>query len=386
MIYNYKYRLYGNDKSKDLSELITTANHVYNHVVALYRNYYRIFKHNPSSGAVKHHIAKLAKRNPRWSLMGSQSLQEICERIDNSYKEFFKKNGHGRPSFRKSSEAGSFAFKGSVGYRLEGNVLTVNKLGYRYRFKLTRPYGSIRTLRVKRDNRGKLWLVICCDVPDIHLERQGDACIGVDFGMHTFITTSDGKHIDAPLEYQRSLSDLRKKARNLSHKQKGSNARKRAKDALAKCHEAIANRRADFQWKLAHELCKHNAYIAMEDLCIKGMQRHKRWGRKMGDLGWAEFVQRLVCVAEKYGTEVIKIGRYEASSQTCHVCGYKNAETKNLGIREWVCPQCGAIHDRDVNAAINILSIARGGKGVSLGRSHSKTSAALRCNAVALMA
>lgn len=371
MIRNYKYRLYGNDRSKDLSDLVTTANHVYNHVVALYRRFYRLYGKNPSGGAVKHHIAKLAKRNPRWAKMGSQSLQEICERIEASYKAFFQKKGHGRPGFRKSTDGGSFVFKGSVGYTLNGNEFRVNKLGYRYRFNLTREYGSVKTVRVKRDNRGRLWLVVCCEVPEERLERRGDARIGLDFGMKTFITTSDGERIKAPLVYRQSLSVLRGLQRSLSRKERGSNGRKAAKDRLAKCHESVANRRADFQWKLAHDLCRNNAFIAVEDLSIRGMQR--RWGRKISDLGWSEFLGRLASVAEKYGTEVVKIPRFEASSQTCHCCGYRNAGTKDLGVREWVCPVCGERHDRDVNAAINILAIARGGKGVSLGRSRGKT-------------
>jgi putative transposase len=384
MIRNLKYRLYGCDKSRDLSELVTTANHVYNHVVALYRRFYRLYGKNPKSGAVKHHIAKLAKRNPMWSLMGSQSLQEICERVEASYKEFFKKNGHGRPSFRKAALSGSFAFKGSVGYTLNGNSIRINKLGFRYRFKLTRDYGLIHTVRIKRDNRGKLWLVLCCEVPEEHRERQGDACIGVDFGLKHFITTSDGEVIDAPLGYRQSLNEVRKRSRNLSRKQKDSNGRKRAKDSLARLHEGISNRRTDFQWKLAHRLCRENSYIAIENLSMKGMQ--KRWGRKVSDLGWAEFVQRLVCVAEKYGTEVVQIGRFEASSQVCSECGYRNTETKNLSLREWTCPHCGAHHDRDVNAAINILSIAKGGKGTSLGRSRSKSEPAFADAAAALIA
>ena len=373
MIRNYKYRLYGNDRSRDLSDLVTTANHVYNHVVALYRRFYRLYGKNPKGGAVKHHIAKLAKRDERWAKMGSQSLQEICERIETSYKVFFKKSGRGRPNFHKTADGGSFVFKGSVGYTLNGNTIRINKLGYRYRFKLTREYGSIKTVRIKRDNRGKLWIVICCDVPEEHLERQGDACIGVDFGMKTFITTSSGERLSAPLTYRHSLSELRVLQRRLSKKVKGSNSRAAAKDAVARLNEDIANKRADFQWKLAHELCKNNAYIAIEDLNVKGMQRHKGWGRKVSDLGWAEFVGKLVCVAEKYGTEVVQIPRYEASSQLCHCCGHKYEETKDLGIREWTCPVCGSRHDRDINAAINILTIAKGGKGVSLGKSRSKT-------------
>ena len=186
----------------------------------------------------------------------------------------------------------------------------------------------------------------------------------MNFGLKTFITTSDGRRMAAPLAYRQSLSELRALQRNLSKKTRGSKSRARAKDAVARLNEAIANRRADFQWKLAHELCRDNAFIAIEDLNMKAMQ--KRWGRKVSDLGWAEFVSRLTCVAQKYDTEIVKIPRYEASSQLCHCCGYKNEGTKNLNVREWTCPVCGERHDRDVNAAINILIIAKGGKGVSL--------------------
>ena len=139
---------------------------------------------------------------------------------------------------------------------------------------------------------------------------------------------------------------------------------------LAKLHYRIENQRADFQWKLAHMLCKYNSVIAIEDLNLKGMQ--KMWGRKVSDLGYGEFVKKLEYIAGKYDTSVIKIGRFEASSQICHCCGYKNSETKSLAIREWVCPVCGTTHDRDINAAINILNIACG-KGVSHDSSNSKT-------------
>ena len=163
---------------------------------------------------------------------------------------------------------------------------------------------------------------------------------------------------------------------------KGSNSKKKVVKRLAKLHEHVVNQRNDFQWKLAHELCKYNVLIAIEDLNLKAMQ--KMWGRKVSDLGYSEFIQKLQCVAEKYGTQVVKIGRYEASSQICHCCGYRNPGTKELVIREWVCPVCGIHHDRDINAAINILNIATG-KGVSHDRSNSKTLDARANNAVAMI-
>jgi len=373
MILNYKYRLYASKHTKELSQLVTTSIYVWNHVVALYRRYYKLFGINPSCTKMQHHIAKLAKHNPYLRMMGSQSLQEICQRVDATYKEFFKKKGRGRPNFHKTNKSGSFIFKGGVGYRLDGNKLTVNKLGYTYRFKLTREYGVVRNIHIKRDNIGYLWLVVTTDVKPKTYERLGNASIGMDFGLKHLITTSDGVTIDSPETHKHALKQLRKLNRNVAHKVKGSNSRKKAVKQLAKLHEHIADQRADFHWKLAHELCKHYSLIAVEDLNLKAMQ--KLWGRKVSDLGYSEFVNKLDYIASKYDTTVVKIDRFAASSQVCHCCGYKNSGVKNLGVREWVCPQCGATHNRDVNAAVNILNIACG-KGVSHDRSNSKTNVA----------
>lgn len=373
MILNYKYRLYVNKHTQELSQLVTTSNHVWNHIVALYRRYYKLYHKNTSCYAMQKHIAKLAKRNEYWNMMGSQSLQELCQRVEQTYKMFFKKIGRGRPNFHKTEGNGSFMFKGSVGYVLNGNEITINKLRHTYRFKLTRQYGTVKNVHIKRDNMGYLWLIITTDVNPKQYDRLGNANIGMDFGLKHFLTLSDGTVIDSIESHKKALKQLKKLNRDLSHKVKGSNGRKKAIKRIAKLHEKIANQRADFQWKLAHELCKHNSVIAIEDLNLKGMQ--SMWGRKVGDLSYGEFIKKLEYISSKYRTDVIKIGRFEASSQICHICGYKNNGTKNLSVRQWICPQCGNIHDRDVNAAINILNIAYG-KDVSHDRSNSKSSVA----------
>lgn len=370
MILNYKYRLYVNKHSNELSQLVTSSIFVWNHIVALYRRHYKLYKKNPSCGAMQKHIAKIAKTNPYWSKLGSQSLQELCQRVDMSYREFFKKKGRGRPNFHNPHKSGSFMFKGKVGYSLNGNELTVNKLGHSYRFKMTREYGIVKNVHIKRDNQGYLWLVVTTEVEPKRYERLGNASIGLDFGLKHFLTTSDGEIIDSPETYRKSLNILRKLSRNLSKKKKGSSSRKKALRQLSRLHERISNQRSDFQWKLAHELCRYNQHIGIEDLNIKGMQ--KMWGRKVSDLSYGEFVNKLTYVAQKYGTSVVKIGRFEASSQTCSICGYRNKSTKQLGLRTWTCPECGTEHDRDVNAAVNILKISCG-KGISHDRSDSKT-------------
>ena len=370
MILNYKYRLYINKHTQELSQLVTTSTYVWNHIVSLYRRYYKLYKTNPSCSHMQKHIAKLAKNNTFWNKMGSQSLQEICQRVDNSYKQFFKKIGKGRPNYHNPHKGGSFMFKGKVGYSLNGNEITINKINCTFRFKLTREYGTVKNVHIKRDNQGYLWLIITTEVMPKHYDRLGNASIGMDFGMKHFLTTSDGEIIDSPEVYKKSLKLLAKLNRNLSHKKKGSNSRKRAIKRLVKLHEHISNQRSDFHWKLAHELCRYCSYIAIEDLNLKGMQR--LWGRKISDLSYGEFVTKLEHISQKYGTVIVKIGRFEASSQICHCCGYKNSGVKNLNLRTWVCPECGIEHDRDINAAKNILGISYG-KGISHDRSNSKS-------------
>lgn len=370
MILNYKYRLYVNKHTDELSQLVTTSNCVWNHIVALYRRFYKLYKTNPSCSAMQKHIAKLARNNRYWKLMGSQSLQELCQRVDQTYKMFFKKIGRGRPNFHKIQGNGSFVFKGTVGYSLNGNEITINKLKHTYRFKLTRQYGPVKNVHIKRDNLGYLWLIITTEVQPKTYKRLGNASIGMDFGLKSFLTLSDGRVIDSPETHKKALWELKRLNRNLSKKVKGSNGSKKAIKHLAKLHERISNQRKEFQWKLAHELCKSCSSISIEDLNLKGMQ--KRWGRKVSDLGYGEFIKKLQHVSIKYDTSVIKIDRFAPSSQICHCCGYKNIGVKDLSLREWTCPQCGTKHDRDVNAAINILSISCG-KGVSHDRSNSKT-------------
>ena len=348
---------------------MTTANYVWNHLVALYRRYYKLYESNPSSSAVKHHMTKLRKCNPYWSKMGSQSIQELCERIDKTYKAF-SKHQMGRPGFHKPFGSGSFVLKQQWGYSLNGNSITINKIHRTYKFKLTRQYGVVKNVHIKRDNRDYLWLIITTDVTPKQYERLGNASIGLDFGLKHFLTTSSGEIIDSPQFLKKSLSRLKKVSRNLSNKAKYGNSSKNAKKQLAKLHNTIANRRADFHWKTAHALCKKYSHIGIEDLNLKAMK--KRFGRKISDLGYGGFILKLECVAAKYGTEVVKIDRFAASSQICNCCGYKNPATKDLRVREWTCPQCGAVHNRDVNAAINILNLSYG-KGISHGKSCSKT-------------
>ncbi|OUO36318.1 transposase, partial [Megamonas hypermegale] len=176
------------------------------------------------------------------------------------------------------------------------------------------------------------------------LARTGKS-VGYDFGLKQFLTASDNEDIKAPLFFKQNANAIKKANKILSGKKKGSNHRRLAKLTLARLYKKMANQRKDFHFKLANMICLKYALICIEDLNIKGMQ--KRWGRRISDYGFAEFIKILEYKARKIGSVVQKIDRYYPSSQICHVCGTKNPETKNLAVREWICAKCKTSHDRD---------------------------------------
>lgn len=167
-----------------------------------------------------------------------------------------------------------------------------------------------------------------------------------------FLNASDGKDIVSPLFFKKNANAIKRANKNLSHKVKGSNNRQKAKLVLARLHKKVANQKDNFHWQLAHKLVEEYALICLEDLNLKTMQ--KRFGRKISDLGFADFVNKLKYVASRAGSSIVEIDRFFPSSQLCYECGYKNIEIKNLKIREWNCPICGYKHNRDRNASINI--------------------------------
>ena len=224
MIRNYTYKLFSSKHHKALSSLITTANHTWNHIVALCHRYYRRYGKSVSEGQLKRHMAKMAKRDRYMSKLHSQSLQAICERYEDALKQAFKIKGRGLPHARRMFGKGSVLFKGNKGYVLEavGNkgVLRINKLGknWKFRFKLTRQWGEVRNITVKRDEDGYYYLTVCCNVPDERLEREGYASIGMDFGMKTFLTLSDGTAVQIPDYHRKALAELKAADRSLSYK------------------------------------------------------------------------------------------------------------------------------------------------------------------------
>lgn len=364
MVRTYKFKIYCSKQNYKLERLLYIACSVYNHCIALQKRYYRLFRKNVPMFTLSKHLTKIkrTKKYGYWNELNSQTIQDISERVCRSYKSFFsnrKKNKKAKPPrFCSKYKYSSFTYK-QCGYKFEGNVLTLQQK-YRIKFSKSREIeGKIKTVTIKRNSLGDWYLFVVCDVETNEvLFRQGKA-IGLDFGLKHFLTTSNGQKIQCPQFFRQMQNLIRKLNRNRSRKigeRKGeskSNNWLKANLKLKKAYEKLRNLRDDFQWKLALELCSKYSVICIEDLNLKGMQ--KLWGRKIGELRFAMFVQKLEYMAKRCGCQLVKVDKWFPSSQSCSSCGYKNSNTKDLKVRKWTCPQCGKVHDRDINASVNIL-------------------------------
>jgi len=367
----YAYKLYTNAKRGLLDDQIDRFGVVYNHCIALHRRYYELTGKQIRVYDLINHITKI-KHRPRWEAtfknLDAQAVQNVAERIDKAYKLFFRNLKHkvrtNPPKFKSVKKYASYTLK-QCGYKFDGNKVRLN--GRWYGFHKSRDWkGKIKTVTIKRDRCGDFYVVITTDWNDVERLPTSGKSVGYDFGMKTFLVASDGKDVEAPQFLQLAKRENEKVSRAISKKVKGSNSRRKAVLRKARFMRRLANQRADFQWKLANRLVREYDVLCFEDLSLRGMasqarksgKKHgrMRFGRKVSEYALYSFLQKLQYLAAKHGKEVRFVNRFFPSSKTCHVCGWKNAELK-LGDREWTCHECGTHHDRDRNAAINILSV-----------------------------
>lgn len=349
----FKFKLYSHTRCEKLHRSINAASSIWNHCIALHKRYYRLYGKHLSCSKLQKHIAKKRKLNPYWQLVGSQAMQDICQRIERAYQLFFNYHSGGTkpPGFRKRVKYKSFTLK-QAGYKFLGdNKVRIGKSVYRF-WQSRKIEGTIKTVTVKRNPLGEIFLFVVTDAVDEQQQPATGQSVGVDFGLKTFLSLSDGSTVDSPLFFKQGLTQLSRANRNLSRKRKGSRGREKARKHLARVHERIKNQRTDWFWKLAHQLTDQYDTLYFEMLNLKGMQR--MWGRKISDLAFREFLQILEHVAFKKGKKVAYVDRWFPSSKTCNGCKYI-LDKLPLDVRYWRCPNCGQANDRDHNAARNIL-------------------------------
>lgn len=356
MLKAYKYRMYPNREQRDnLARAFGCARWAYNWALARRNEAYAQTGKTLSTYGLNVEMTSVKKEYPFLADVSDWVLKEAIANVGDAFKRFFE--GTSRyPRFKSKRDA-----RQSATYRrmkVSGNHVKLSKVGSVKFVKHREMVGEVKRITVSRDACGDYWVSFLCDdgVQEPPKAHKPTKAVGVDVGVHDFLVTSDGERIENPAYYRKAQAKLAKEQRRLARKQKDSNRYKRQCQKVAKCHRHIANQRRDFLHKTSKQLINENQVIAVEDLNVSGMLKNCHLAKAIADSGWSEFMSMLEYKARWYGVEILQCGRFDPSSKMCE-CGYVNHDL-TLDMRKWMCPRCGAVLDRDVNAAKNILKFA----------------------------
>jgi putative transposase len=355
MLKAFKYRLNPTAPQAELiNKHIGCARFVYNNALAFKQSEYAKDKTNHSWYSLVKRLPDLKIENEWLKEVNSQSLQQSIVNMNTAFENFFK----GRTDFPKFKKKGRSrqSFNIPQNIKIDNDKLIIPKFKKGVDIVLHRQIkGEIKQATISRTPTGKYFVSILCETGEVEKQSKPvneETTVGVDLGIKSFLVASNGKEYDNPKYLRKSIDRLKYQQRQFSrHK---SNKRKHR---LAILHEKVANQRKDFLHKVSTELIRENQSIALEDLNIKGMLKNHKLAGSISDVGWGMFVDMLEYKAKWYGVNILRIGRFEPSSKTCSGCGYINKEL-TLSDREWSCPECGSILNRDLNASVNIKNFA----------------------------
>ena len=364
----YKYQLREHPQNKRLGNMLDDLGDVHNHFLALEKRYYRIYGKYAGRFRLQPHLTKLLKRTHKhWAWIPRDTLDEVIVRIHITYDRFFDGLG-GLPKFKRRDRYRSAKFQSAYlieegRVRLSLKAWNEASTAFKFRkrwfsFHQHREWkGNVRYIQILRDAIGTFWVYVVTDDASTEPYSATGESVGIDFGLETYLTLNTGEKIEHPQPLKQSLTELRKLNKSLSRKVKGSHNWWRAVGELARLYRKIANQRKDWHYKRATDLCRRFDTLVVETLNLDGMKR--LWGRKVSDLAFGQFVEILKFKCLKHKREFIQIGQWTPTTKPCSECGHHN-ENLTLKDRQWTCPDCGSHHDRDVNAAINILRAALG--------------------------
>ena len=359
--HGFMYRIYPNKEQKVLiDKTLGCARFVYNHFLRVRMDEWK-FNHKAIYYKDTSKLLTDLKKYPEYEWLkevDSVALQQSLKDLQTAYDNFFK----GRtkyPRFKSKHEHRqsyrTVTCRDNI--RIVGNRIQLPKVG-RVKTKLSREVpGRILNATIIRTASDRYYVSLCIEY-ETELQPNAGGQIGIDVGIKSFYSDSNGNVVENPKFLVKYTKKLAREQRKLSRKKLDSGQWKKQRVRVARVHEKITNMRNDFQHKLSYRLANENSLVAVEKLNIKGMVKNKKLAKAISDAAWSMFFEKLDYKLAERGGKLVKIPTFYPSSQTCHVCGFQNPIVKNLGVRDWVCPQCGESLDRDKNAAINILKKA----------------------------
>ncbi len=356
----FKFRLYPNrDQERELLIMLETHRRIYNDCLSQRKTTYEEYGEAVSYYDQSRWLTRERKFNKWYAKLNFSSAQATMRRMDKAFKAFFRRAKFGTkpgyPRFKAKDRFDSVEFPAyGDGIRLKDGRLRIQHVG-KVKVKQHRTIeGKVKTATIKREGE-KWFVVLSCDLGDIQIPLSGKPAIGIDVGLESFLTTSDGRKEANPRYLKRDLPTLRRHSRIVSRKKKGGKNRTKAVKRLEKIHTKVKNLRHDHRHKLSLDLCRRYGIIAVESLNIKRMLRSHWMSRSIADAAWGGFLATLKHKAESAGVSVVEVDP-RGTSQMCSGCGEE--VKKYLSVRIHKCPHCKLVLDRDENAARNILARA----------------------------
>jgi putative transposase len=352
----YKYRFYPTEEQQiTLAQTFGCCRFIYNWGLATRKTAY--FQHDQSLyyndlaamlPALKQHYSWLSE-------VSAVPLQQALRHLDRAFVNFFE----GRAAYPtlKKKRNGQSATYVSNAFQWDGKALTLAKMHEPLHIRWHRPLpkeAKPSSVTISKDSADRYFVSILVkeDIKPLPITPK---MVGLDLGIKSMVALSTGESVGNPRYFAKDEKKLAQAQRKQARKKKGSKNREKARKKVARIHARIADRRRDYQHKLSARMVHENQVMCVESLAVKNMVQNRKLAKAISDVGWGEFIRQLEYKAKWYGRTLVKIDRFYPSSKTCSACGHV-VDSLPLDIREWVCPDCGTVHDRDTNAALNILA------------------------------